>query len=508
MESSGDYRTSLADYIFLKAHHGFIEGGLSLLGTEANFNEYLHRTYSKPHDQNLTVLTMACLESRPDIVRILLEHFELDLEVLNDVYLTPQDEEAKMFYGVTVLWVAAASDNFELVELLVKRGARVNHTTKTSSTAIRCACCAGNLTMARYLVQNGADVRINKEHHDTNLSVAAFKRHLEVVRYLIQELGCDINECDEEGSSPLYEAVRSESIEVVEYLLQQGARNFRAHSNQLSPLLLAATKRRIDLVDMISSQCSLLEQIEGKELLGSSFACEVDHRYDREQSFTYLSQALELRSLHQLPKVLTMPTLEIFGHRQECETVEQLEHVFKNTDDIHIEALLIRERVLGTIHTEYVHSLRLWGASLLDNNAYERGLAVWMYAAHLHRENSLPLKTDNLRCFVSLFSERILESLPLSAESVQTVFNLLLEELNVNTTDFDDHLYTLLFLITLTALVKCHFSSPSSRRKDFSRFYTNQQTGLRHIGSCCFFRCVPSSTVRMLIEQMARLFCT
>ena len=479
MESSSAYKTTLTDYILLTVYDGVNNKPLSLLPTVIINDDYLHRTYAKPHDQKLTLLTMACLANRQDIVQILLEHYELDLEMLNDVYMAPRDHDASMFFDVTVLWVAAAGDNFELVQLLVEHGAQVNHTTKTNSTAFRCACGSGNLAMARYLILNGADAHITKKHHDTNLLFAIGEQNLDIVRYLAEELGCDINECQEDGQSPLYEAVLSESIEVVEYLLQHGARNFRAHWNHLSPLLLAATMRRIDLMDMISSHCSLLEQIEAKELLGSFFAREVDDQYNPEQSFLYLSQALALRSLHQLPKALTSPALEIFRYRQEAQTIEQLEEVFKNSDDVHIEALLVIERLLGRIHAKYRYSVRLWGASLFDNKEYDRGLAVWIYATCLHRENSLPLSIDDLRFFIEVFSERILESLALSVESVQTVFKLLLEELNDKTEDFDDHLSTLLFLITLTAQVEHSFFSWPFHSEHFSRLYSDQQTGLR-----------------------------
>ena len=467
MEPIDDYRTTLADFISSKVYDEATEELRNRLFTVTNEDDCLHRTYAKPNDQKLTLLVMACLEDRQDIVRILLEHFELDLEVLNDIFLTPKNQSVTLFSDATALWAAAASDNLELMKLLVENGARVNHTTNTNSTALRCACGNGNVAISRYLIQNGADVNITKEHHDTNLSIAVCKQNLEIVHYLVEELGCDINECDEEGRSPLYEAVKCGSVELVEYLLKQGARNFRNISSQFSPLLLAAENRRTDLMEMISVHCSLLEQIEAKELLGSSFACRVDDKYDPDQGLIQMSQALELRSLHQLPKTLTSPTVEIFNHRQECPTVEQLEQVWKNTDDIRIEALLVRRRLLGSMDEEYRHSVRFWGAGLLDGKQHDRGFAVWLYANDLHREHSLPLETHELRCFIEVFAQMVLESLSLPIDTVHTVFNLLAEELSTKSEDFDDHLYSLLFLITIAAQVQHHFPSLSYHAEYF-----------------------------------------
>ena len=467
MELIDDYRTTLTDFILSEVHDEATEELWNRLVTVTLEDDCLHRTYAKPNDQKLTLFMMACLEDRQDIVRILLEHFELDLEVLNDVFLIPKNHSASLFPDVTALWAAAARDNLELVKLLVEHGARVNHTTKTNSTAIRCACGNGNVAMARYLIQNGADVNITKEHHDTNLLIAVCKQNLEIVHYLVEELGCDINECDEEGRSPLYEAVKCGSVELVEYLLKQGARNFRNISSQFSPLLLAAENRRTDLMEMISVHCSLLEQIEAKELLGSSFACQVGDKYDPDQALIQMSQALELRSFHQLPKTLTSPTLEIFNHRQECPTVEQLEQVWKNTDGVRIEALLVRGRLLGSMDEEYRHSVRLWGACLLDEKQYDRGLSVCLYVTELQRKHSLPLETRELRCFVDVFAQMVLESLALPVDTVHTVLKILIEELNTNTEDFDDHLHSLLFLITIAAQVQHNFPSLSYHAEYF-----------------------------------------
>ena len=149
MEPSGDYRTTLADLILAKVYDEAREELRSRLSTVTNEDDCLHRTYAKPNNQKLTLLMMACLDDRQDIVRILLEHFELDLEVLNNIFFTPKKESASLISDVTALWAAAASENFELVKLLVEHGARVDHTIKTNSTAFRCACGHGNLAVAR-----------------------------------------------------------------------------------------------------------------------------------------------------------------------------------------------------------------------------------------------------------------------------------------------------------------------------------------------------------------------
>jgi ankyrin repeat protein len=137
--------------------------------------------------------------------------------------------------------------------------------------------------------------------------------------YLIDELSCDVNECDTDGRSPLYFAVKCESFDVVQLLLNRGARNFPASRNQMSPIMLAAEKRCSDIVNAIAPYCSTLEQIEAEELLGSAFACAEHGPCDLQKSFQYFYQAIENRSIYNLPKSLRQTTSQVFDNRQECQ---------------------------------------------------------------------------------------------------------------------------------------------------------------------------------------------
>ena len=302
--------------LILSAAHGGDAYSLEIyLLAVSNPNTYLNYVHSEPYGQKCTILMIACLNGYTNMVQMLLNNFQPDLELLNIVRIKDRDQQLETFEDVTVLWVSAALNNFEIVQLLVEHGAQVNHRIKTHSTPLRCACCNDNIEMVRYLVQNGADVRITKIKHFTNLVASVFNGHLQMVAYLVDELGCDVNECLDDGRSPLDAAVYDGSLELVQFLLDRGARNLVAHYNQMSPLMLAVEKRRRDLVNTIARHCSVVEQIEAEELLGSAFISLELGDSDFEQALEHLSRAIELRAMHQLPKTVKESTHEVFNYR-------------------------------------------------------------------------------------------------------------------------------------------------------------------------------------------------
>jgi hypothetical protein len=281
-----------------------------------------------------------------------------------------------------------------------------------------------------------------------------FRQHVQLVVYLVDELGCDINECDDEGRSSLYLAVERGSFELVQFLVNRGALNFPTTYDQMSPLMLAADKRRNDLVNIILPHCSLIEQIQAEELLGSAFACMEYGDCDLEKTFEHLSRALELRFIHQLPKTLRESTHEIFNHRQECQTIDQLKELQSNSDNMHIEALLIRERLLGPSNVKYRNSLLYRGATLANTAQYLQGIALWMYELELHRQWTIPISSKQLRYFVKTFSIIVHKRSSIPIQNLYKVMTLIIDTLECNTNEFDYNLYTLLFLITISSQVQ------------------------------------------------------
>jgi Fem-1 family protein b len=452
-EFNGTSENEFINLLLSAARQGDANALENHLFTITNPTVYLNRTYDEAHAQKCTLLTIACVNGHTDVIRTLLSHFKPELEVLNNVILGDTTPNQHIFSNVSVLWVAASINNFEIVKLLVEHGANVNHTTKTNSTPLRGACYNGNLDMARYLVENGADIYIAKENNDTNLMVSVCHKRFDIVTYLVDELKYDVNACDNDGRSPLYDAVNCGSLELVEFLLKHGARNFRAIKDQMSPLMWAAEKKRVDLLQAISSYCSLLEQIEAEELIASAFICGPHGDRALDQAFEHFSRAFELRLTHDLSKSIRLSTNEIFGNQQECETVDELRKIRSNFNRMYIEALLVRERLLGSTNAEYRYSLCYRGAILADNEQHQEAVTYWIYELSLCQEYSIPLDAKHLRRFASLFSGILCKIKSIPVESLLIILSATTKELEHHKDNFNYNLYTLLFLITIMSQV-------------------------------------------------------
>jgi ankyrin repeat protein len=121
-------------------------------------------------------------------------------------------------YGAdaTILHIAAARADKEVVELLIKKGAQVDTRTKDGTTPLFNAAVGGCKGNAEVLLANGADVNAKNNRNETPLhvavmefSIASFSTmqdRIELVKLLIDR-GADVNARDNRQYTPLHNAV-------------------------------------------------------------------------------------------------------------------------------------------------------------------------------------------------------------------------------------------------------------------------------------------------------------
>ena len=113
-----------------------------------------------------------------------------------------------------------------------------------------------------------------------------------LVIYSVEQLKCELNERDENGSTALHYTVKSNVREIVKYLLDHGALILPRTSTKITPLIQSALYGQVDIFEAFHGHCSDLEWIEGKELLGASFAGWIPKLENRNKTVQYLTEAL------------------------------------------------------------------------------------------------------------------------------------------------------------------------------------------------------------------------
>lgn len=110
--------------------------------------------------------------------------------LLNEIDLNVETEQTVMFEdslveGATALWLACAMGSMQLVKLLIKHGANINHSTYDESTPMRVSCYNNRVDIIRYLLSHGACVESPNIDSNTCLMIATFRGHFQVVNYAL-----------------------------------------------------------------------------------------------------------------------------------------------------------------------------------------------------------------------------------------------------------------------------------------------------------------------------------
>jgi ankyrin repeat protein len=440
-------------------HNAARQGHVISLEVYLNQNpQYINKIFT--YDKNIwTPLLAACFYKHEHVVRMLLTRFKADIEAVGEIVFSFPKFPSQLVKEVSPLWVAVAVDHFSIVKFLIEHGgANVKHLTEQYSTTFRIACYNNNLDMARYLVEHGADPYQAKKGNFTNLMLAVSGQNLFIISYLLDELKCDVNEQDENGQTALYHAVKLDSVDIVKILLEHGALNIRDQLRKVTPLMRAALYGKISVVDAFDGYCSDLEWIEAKELLAANLAGCLPGLQNRNKTIEYLTEAFELRTSKNLPKLITAESLELFNYRRECETVEQFNQFIPldSTNALNIEVTLIHQRLLGDMSNDYHHVLRYNGYVQAGAYQYNDCLRWWFYTIDLKQKHDINLKKEDLREFVRVFEKiRQKDQMTVPVNSLLRILKIVSDELlkNKSCENADYNLHTLLYLITIAAQI-------------------------------------------------------
>jgi hypothetical protein len=155
-------------------------------------------------------------------------------------YLEPSNEKAQQFQDyfyvlpntkrynqihLDYLHWATRRNNLEIVELLLKSGAKIDKKNNISETALIYAVDDNNYEMVKFLLNNGADANIKNKYNDNSLIIAIKNNNYEIVELLLYA-GVSIDSETDNGDTALIIASSNNNREIVELLLDYHADEF------------------------------------------------------------------------------------------------------------------------------------------------------------------------------------------------------------------------------------------------------------------------------------------
>ena len=210
------------------------------------------------------------------------------------------------------------------------------------------------------------------------------------------------------GNTALHDCAESGSLEIMKLLLEQSA-NMEKDSYGMTPLLSAAVTGRTEIIDHLISleSCKRADKIDALELLGATY---IDKKRDFVGALTLWKGAMAERyrpGCDVIEKECNKRTVEAYEHAVEAGTVTELQCIISDPDQMRMQALLTRERILGASHPDTTYYIRYRGAVYADMGKFNRCIALWTYALQIQQkmlEPLSPMTQSSLLTFAELFS--------------------------------------------------------------------------------------------------------
>ncbi|NXV94964.1 RN5A ribonuclease, partial [Calonectris borealis] len=241
METAEDLALKLNSAV----RNGNREDVLELLEKGADVN-------SKAGEGGWTPLQSAVQANEEDLVRLLL-----------DKGACPH---ARKDNGGTAFTEAAIVGNVNILELLLDHGLNINDHDDNGFTAFMEAAWYGRKEALKFLYSKGANVNLRRAASEekaklhkggaTALMDACRERHFSAVETLVQEMGADVNICDNRGRNALIHALKKggakeryeSAVSIGHFLLDHGVDVNSKDECGKSALILAVEMRSPDLV--------------------------------------------------------------------------------------------------------------------------------------------------------------------------------------------------------------------------------------------------------------------
>ncbi|KAK7109983.1 hypothetical protein V1264_013927 [Littorina saxatilis] len=335
------------------------------------------------------MLVAACMLGSVHMVNFMLDECGADIERKGMIIVPTYP--ADISFPASPLWCAAVSGHVEVVKTLIRHGADIGFKTSHGSTPLRSACFASQVDTVRVLIEAGAD--IHAPNHTGSTCLINSVHCPELVQLLLMR-GAHPNDQDNAGNTALHYAAGEGHLKSVKYLIQFGGDCRHRNRNGVNVLQRCASrgwKHICDYVIQNTHAFKYIEVIEAYELLGCGFV-ETFDRYD--MAVEQWRKALMLRS-HLFPKSnMRLQKIAAYSYRLEFFSLDELDAIASDPDEIRMQSLLITERICGDTNRELTCLMLSRAGQYFAACLYRPCLELYKHAFHIQVTSLHPLSAD------------------------------------------------------------------------------------------------------------------
>ena len=184
-----------------------------------------------------TLLTRASFEGKLEMIRYIIEDLKAQVNTADNDKITPIME-------------AVSTENEEIVNYLLEKGANIHATNKLGADALTMALSGSSEQIVAKLLSLGANPnhKWNKKNF-SHLMLASRNGHLMSVKLLLKA-GADINAKDTDGNIALHYACSEGFKDVVQFLLNRKSNPNTKNLRGLTPKDLAKQNNFTDIVNL------------------------------------------------------------------------------------------------------------------------------------------------------------------------------------------------------------------------------------------------------------------
>ena len=314
-------------------------------------------------------LVVAVLNNSFEAFQHVLENYDVNLEQETSAVI----EGGYPVEGATPLWTASTLGHLRLVQMLVDRGAQIEHTTDSRSTPLRGAAFDGHCDVCEYLIERGADIDKPNQVGQSPLTIAAAMKKTDCVELLIRK-GANVNHRGHNGDTPLHVCVESGAVKIAEILVKAGAKN-NPNEVGFTPSILACCYGHDEVMKYLDQQFKLKPKehyncyclLAAKEVLGNNEA----------KAQNWMLKAVEIRAKFPVHFTNLPKADKIYDNLQEPASGEDVLSIVRDETNMFFVSSIFCERILGRIHPTTAFYIRISGDMALAEERWEKCIELW-----------------------------------------------------------------------------------------------------------------------------------